>query len=416
VPRLYLRFYLAILGALILFALTAAMLWHRAGGPAARATDTLAQLVHNALPAASADPSEQQIALGRLASGLKADVSLLAPDYTQLAVVGRPLRLPDDLGKRQSWRDAESNESVWALHLPDGRWLLASVPIGAGHPVRVLIAMLTTLAVAVGIVALPVTRRLTQRLERLQAGVESLGSGHLAARVPVEGRDEIARLALSFNAAAARIEELMGAHKTLLANASHELRTPLARIRMAVELMKASADPDRRAGLEEDIAELDLLIDEILLASRLDTLTRLDTHEAVDLLALAAEECARHEDAHLEGTSAVIQGDARLLRRLIRNLLDNATRHGAPPTQARVEATAAEARLTVWDSGAGVPADDLERIFEPFYRRSGARDTGGVGLGLSLVRQIARRHGGEARCVATAENRTSFVVTLPIQR
>src|SRR5262249_42872745 len=148
-----------------------------------------------------------------------------------------------------------------------------------------------------------------------------------------EGRDEVARLAGSFNRAAGRIEDLIGAHKALLANASHELRTPLARIRMAVELMKQDADAKRKAGLEQDIAELDALIDEILLASRLDAVKGLERVEDIDLLALAAEECARYESVELEGRPVVVRGDPRLLRRLVRNLLENAKRHGAPPIQ-----------------------------------------------------------------------------------
>src|SRR5262249_61057550 len=126
----------------------------------------------------------------------------------------------------------------------------ARVPRGhrlLGFPLCLVVALL---ALAVGVGAYPVVRRLTARLERLQAGVESLGAGDLSARVKVEGHDEVARLAESFNRAADRIEELVGAHKALLANASHELRTPLTRIRMAVELMKESADPKRKRDLE----------------------------------------------------------------------------------------------------------------------------------------------------------------------
>src|SRR5262245_64366081 len=115
--------------------------------------------------------------------------------------------------------------------------------------------MLALVAISVAVGAYPVVRRLTGRLERLQAGVESLGAGDLSARVKVEGHDEVAQLAESFNRAVARIEELVGAHKALLANASHELRTPLARIRMAVELIKENADPKRKRDLGLDIAE-----------------------------------------------------------------------------------------------------------------------------------------------------------------
>jgi len=269
--------------------------------------------------------------------------------------------------------------------------------------------MLALLALAVGVGAYPVARRLTRRLERLQAGVKSLGAGDLSARVRTEGRDEVARLAESFNRAAARIEELVGAHKALLANASHELRTPLSRIRMAVELMKESADPKRKAELEHDIAELDALIDEILLATRLDAVKERKADEDVDLLALAAEECARYENVELDGEPATVRGDPRLLRRMLRNLLENAKRHGAPPIEVRVSRAANGVEMAVCDRGAGVPESERERVFDPFYRAGTGQ---GSGLGLALVRQIARRHGGDARCVPGSGQGGCFIVVL----
>ena len=136
-----------------------------------------------------------------------------------------------------------------------------------------------------------------------------LGAGELSARVKVEGKDEVARLAESFNRSAARIEELVSAHKMLLANTSHELRTPLSRIRLGIELMKETADPKRRADLEKDIAELDGLIEQILLSSRLDANKQIETPEKVDLLALAAEEAARYEDCSVTGHPVVVTGD-----------------------------------------------------------------------------------------------------------
>jgi signal transduction histidine kinase len=298
-----------------------------------------------------------------------------------------------------------------------------------GHPIVALHAFLlalTALALAVAVGALPIIRRLTQRLERLQAGVESLGAGDLSARVAVEGNDEVARLATSFNRAASRIEALVGAHKALLANASHELRTPLARIRMAVELMKQSADPKRKAGLDQDIAELDALIDELLLSSRLDAVDELDTREDVDLLALAAEECARYESVDLSGTDstgsaisgeqATVRGDPRLLRRMLRNLLENADRHGLPPVHVTLARDAQCVTLVVADEGPAIPPEQRERLFEPFYRRADSRENRGVGLGLSLVRQIARRHAGDAQFTPTESGRNSFAVTLPAAR
>jgi signal transduction histidine kinase len=242
--------------------------------------------------------------------------------------------------------------------------------------------------------------------------VESLGAGDLSARVKVEGRDEVARLADSFNRAAARIESLVGAHKSLLANASHELRTPLARIRMAVELMRA--DPKRKKDVERDIAELDGLIDELLLASRLDAVKQPDVDENVDLLALATEEAARYDDADVQGEPVIVRGDPRLLRRLIRNLLENARRHGAPPIELRVARAGAAAALSVCDHGPGLPESEREAVFRPFYRFVHAGDSAGAGLGLSLVRQIARRHGGEARYLGREAGRSCFVVTLDV--
>ena len=299
-------------------------------------------------------------------------------------------------------------------------WHIVGSPRGTymgeyAHVARNFHFVLVILAVTIGLAAYPLVRQISKRLERLQHAVESLGAGDLSARVPVEGKDEVAALAGSFNRAAGQIEQLVKANKALLANASHELRTPLARIRLAVELLKESADPKRRAGLEQDIAELDWLVDEILLASRLDTVTEALQTQDVDLLALAAEECARYDAAQLEGTPGTLRADARLLRRLLRNLLENATRHGKPPTQVRITRESNTATITVWDSGDGVPAAEFENVFRPFYQPPGrVQRSSGTGLGLSLVRQIARRRGGDARCALMSDGRSSFVVTLPL--
>jgi signal transduction histidine kinase len=303
------------------------------------------------------------------------------------------------------------------VRLGDGRLLVSNVPIGYPNPLSAFHALLLILTVAIVVGAFPFVRQITRRLERLQRGVESLGAGDFAARVKVEGRDEVARLAAAFNRSAGQIEQLVGAHKSLLANASHELRTPLARIRLALELSTQSVDPGRRAGLEQDIAELDGLVDEILLASRLDTVSKSLVKEDVDLLALTAEECARFDGVHLEGAAVIVRGDARLLRRLVRNLLENARCHGAPPTQVRVARAGTDATLTVWDNGSGVPPAEFEKVFQPFYRPKQS-NAGGTGLGLALVSQIARLHGGEARCQLMdgpqGEPRSGFVVTLPV--
>jgi signal transduction histidine kinase len=276
------------------------------------------------------------------------------------------------------------------------------------------VAMLMVIALVVAAGAYPFVRRLTRRLERLQHSVEAWGDGALATRVAVEGDDEVALLAASFNHSAARIESLVGAQKALLANASHELRSPLARIRMAAELMAGQAAPAIGAELRRSVGELDQLIDEVLLASRLDVAgASMPPFEEVDLTGLLAEECAR-ANATLDAAAHSLQGDPRLLRRMVRNLLENALRYGAgSPVTVRLEATAAALRLDVCDGGPGIAASERERVFAPFYRIAGASETaGGVGLGLSLVRQIARHHGGDAECLPHGDG-CAFRVSLP---
>ena len=294
---------------------------------------------------------------------------------------------------------------------------------------------LVALAVALG--AYPIVRRLTKRLEILQKGVERWGAGDLSTRLPVQGQDEVAFLASRFNAAAERVQTLLQSHKSLLANASHELRSPLARIRMGLELLGQGSDnPVQSAEIARSIDELDQLIDEILLASRLDLrdasdASALGPKEEVDLVGLAAEECAR-TGADLDmapgATSALVQGHARLLRRVLRNLLENARRYGKPVAmdhsgepEVRLCIAAPDparpGRVVFWveDRGPGVPADQRERIFEPFYRLPGASEReGGVGLGLALVRTIVERHGGEVRCEDRPGGGARFVVELPV--
>ena len=235
-------------------------------------------------------------------------------------------------------------------------------------------------------------------------------------------------LAQRFNHAAAQVEQLVTSHKSLLANASHELRSPLTRIRMGLELMGDSPSPAMKAEISRNVGELDQLIDEILLASRLDAQeVDIGTVEAVDLTGLASEECAR-VNAHLDlgetPRSIMAQGVVKLLRRMLRNLLENANRHnridiGSVTLQLTTEKVghtptpASMCVITVQDHGAGVAADECERIFEPFYRAKNASERdGGVGLGLALVKTIAQRHGGSAVCEATHGAGGRFVVKL----
>ena len=416
--RLFHKIYLTIRLALLMVVLLAGAVWFSGwqASPAGQAFEMAGELAAAALPPAAAPREQQQQAIERLGRRLGTAISLYAADGSTLARVGAALPPPlNRIGFVHGPRGR-----TWSFRLPDGRVLVAAAQMPQRHPALGLMLLIGGIALVVAVCAYPVVRGLTRRLERLQAFVETLGAGDLSARVQVEGRDEVARLAMSFNRSAARIEQLVRAHRMLLSNASHELRTPLSRIRLGIELYKETGDPKYKRELERDIAELDDLIDEILLASRLDALSdhagaplageASKSFEPVDLLALAAEECARYDCAP-EGEAVEVRGDARLLRRLVRNLLENARRHGRPPIRVELRREPDRAILTVADAGDGVPASERERVFLPFHRLG--TDGKGAGLGLSLVRQVARLHGGDAALTPRAGAPSCFTVTLP---
>jgi signal transduction histidine kinase len=412
--RLYLQVYVAFLGVLAVFVALVVAMW-RMGPQRVDEQQMLAgvaALVAEQLPAGEPAAVHEK-ALKRTGDALLLKLTLWSGDGKVLASsASPPLPFPGARRSGSGWTHSRGRTTA-VLRLPDGRWLAARHvrPFdGPAHGLG-LLAILGVLGIAVGVGAYPVARRLTRRLERLRAGVEELGRGTLSSRVPVEGRDEVADLARSFNRAADRIEALVGAQRTLLASASHELRSPLARIRVALELMGADR-PELREPVARDVAELDELIGELLLASRLHSVEELERAEEVDLLGLAAEEAARC-GAEAGGRPVTVRGDPRLLRRLLRNLLENGVRHGGPPVEVHVDAEGGRARVRVTDGGPGVPEAERERIFAPFYRPPGAGADGGSGLGLALVRQIARRHGGEARCLPRDGGGTVFEVELP---
>src|SRR5262249_7014349 len=409
--RLYLQVYLTIVASLVLVVLTAGLAWRLSRGVGAFGPqfEVAGEVIAELVPPANAPAQMQQQVIERLAQRLGADLALFSSTNETLAAAGRPLPPPSRNGRSGGWMRTAAGPAV-SIPLPDGRGLVARLPPRQRPSGVMLAAFLGAIALVVALGARPVVRRLTGRLERLQRGVESLGAGDLTARVKVEGRDEVARLAQSFNQAATRIESLVSAHKMLLANAYHELRTPLARIRLGLELV--AAHPERKAELERDIAELDHLVDEILLVSRLDATEQLDISEDLDLAALTAEECARYDDCALEAKPVMVRGDPMLLRRMIRNLIENAKLHGKPPIEVALAKQDDRAVLNVLDYGPVIVEEARERLFSPFYRVPGRFGARGTGLGLALVRQIARRHGGDV--VYNAERGSSFTVTLPV--
>ena len=463
VRSLYLRIYLTVVVVLLVFALIAAVLFRRhAAAEETRfesavleRTRTMAALIERSLPPASAPEDTQREVLLDWSRQLKLPLALDDASGRRIAESEPYRRMLQDRARPES-------EIALASRLPDGRmlWTLKirfkgfkgggppgsgpgheHGPRGEGGPPRLppingpgpldriglggpglldeatgVLLLLAALFTAITLGAYPVVRRLTRRLEILQRGVEVFGSGRLSHRVDARGEDEVAAVARSFNQAAQRIEDLVRSNRSLLANASHELRSPLARLKMAVSMFD-HADPaqheELRREIDRDIRELDELVEEVLLASRLDARSDMQP-ELVDLLGLLVEEAAR-VGAEAGGEDVQVLGEERLLRRALRNLLENARRYGGDEVSADV-GTLPDGRIeiSIRDRGPGVPAEFRERIFEPFYRLPGhAERAGGVGLGLSLVRQIAERHGGKVRCEGREGGGTCFVITLP---
>ena len=409
--HLYLQIYIALVAVLILFGLLVFATWLLL--PPSDQRQKLmtgsAAVLSDLLPAKDRPIAETQAALDRLYGQLDVGLSLYSAEGKLLAFAGEVLPAPDLSRRKGGWIHGGGKGPRIVLQLAQGRWLVVRAHREHGAS---WLWKLALLAIAVALGAYPIVRRITRRLERLQKRVDQLGAGDLSARVEVQGNDEVAKLARSFNHAVDQVESLVKAQRGILAGASHELRTPLTRIRMGVELLAGVDQSELRERISRDIHELDELIEELLLASRLSAGESLESNEAVELLALCAEEGAR-VGAQVHGTPTTVHGDLRTLRRMLRNLFENAQRHGqGAPVDASVETAAAGmVRIVVSDTGPGVAPAERERIFTPFYRPTGVQE-GGSGLGLALVREIARRHGGDARYLPQTDKGSCFEVTI----
>jgi signal transduction histidine kinase len=195
---------------------------------------------------------------------------------------------------------------------------------------------------------------------------------------------------------------------------AHELRSPLARVRLVLELYETAPRAELLQGMRQDCAEISEQIEEILLASKLETVDIALPQDTLDLAVLVAEECSRLDIA-FEIVLAEVRGDGRLLRRLLRNLLENALKYGGQGVDACLVVDDQGSRiLRISDRGPGIVETERERIFEPFYRPTHTAETGnGWGLGLALVRQIASHHHGSICCLPRAGGGCVFELRLP---
>jgi signal transduction histidine kinase len=281
----------------------------------------------------------------------------------------------------------------------------------------------------------PMARALAAPLERLTAVVREFGQGRLSARARLKGRHEVAELGRTFDEMAARMESLFRGQKELLANVSHELRTPLSRLGVTLDLVE-EGQPDELARrlpeLRRDIGELQQLVDGVMQMAKLDLAANQAGQPGlgVQRRALNPSEFLRdtaerfrqgHPECplHLELAPELpaLEADAVLLRRAVHNLLDNARKYSEPdsPVTLRARADASTVHVEVEDRGIGISAADLPNLSTPFFRtdRSRTRDTGGVGLGLTLVRRIVEAHGGTFSIHSVPEGGTRVTLVLP---
>jgi len=223
------------------------------------------------------------------------------------------------------------------------------------------------------------------------------------------------------NALLDRIDDVSAARRQFLADASHELRSPLASARAQLEVALAYPEqtdwPETAGEVMVDLTRLQGLAGELLDLARADASGRAPRPETVDLGELAAAEAARYNDSRLaiETTPMPVFADPALMVRLVRNLLDNALRHARSSVHLTVDGDATRARLRVWNDGAAIPADERDRIFQPFTRLDEARtrDEGGAGLGLSIARRIVEMHGGTLEAEPLDEG-AAFTALLPV--
>jgi two-component system, OmpR family, sensor kinase len=305
---------------------------------------------------------------------------------------------------------------------------------------RLLLIMLLVTAVVLAALAglgLWVVRLGLRPLEAIESTAAAISAGDLSRRVErAEPNTEVGRLGLSLNAMLGQIESAFSAQaaserrlRRFVADASHELRTPLSAVRAYAELFARGADqrPDdlarSMAGIRRESERMSLLVDDLLLLARLDEGRPL-AQEPVELDQVVSEavDTARTVEpdrpVELDAEPVTVRGDRERLRQIVDNLLANVRSHtprGAP-VDVRVGRDNGRAVVTVRDTGPGLAADDLERIFERFYRadQSRSRASGGVGLGLSIVAAVAEAHGGSVSAQSDGDAGATFVIALPL--
>ena len=270
---------------------------------------------------------------------------------------------------------------------------------------------------AVALVAWFLAGRALRPVEAMRREVENISATTLQRRVrEPRSHDEVARLARTMNSMLMRLQASRDHERQFLSDASHELRSPLASMRAQLE---TGAWPAHAEGVRTEAHRLTNIVDDLVDLAKADEAAPPNSETDLDEVVLEEVGSISQTSTVAIGTANVgaarLIGDRPALARLVRNLVDNARRHAASRVEVALTSSDGEITLIVDDDGDGVPEVDRESIFERFARTdaSRSRDTGGVGLGLAVVRATARRHGGDVWCEPAPSGGARFVVTLP---
>lgn len=304
---------------------------------------------------------------------------------------------------------------------------LAGVSVGVGSVVVILLVGVPVLVLLVAIATYVFVGRALSPVERMTATAATISASDLSRRVPDPDADDVVgRLAVTMNRMLDRLESSQVAQQRFVSDASHELRSPIASLRALAEVTIAhpeAAEVSRLAeGVLDEALRLERLVGDLLLLARADERGLRGANDAVDL-----DELIRAEASRLRATTALrvdveavalqVPGSRPQLAQLVRNLVDNASRHARSSVSLVLRRSDATAVLEVIDDGGGIPPGDRERVFDRFVRLDDSRQRaeGGTGLGLAIVREIARAHQGHV-IVADDPDRTVFRLTLPVER
>jgi len=285
----------------------------------------------------------------------------------------------------------------------------------------VFLLLLVLIVISVITLSYYLVRRLFRPLRKLGIGVNQVGEGNFAFRVENKRTDEIGELVNAFNTMSSKIQSMMTEKEQLLLDVSHELRSPITRVKLALELMD---DKKSKDSISDDVQELENMITELLESARLKNPNSHLVKEVVVLNDIIAGIVDTYKTSKpgIEFSNAEKQVelcvDPDRLVICLRNLLDNAMKysnHQLKPINISITETEKDLYIKITDYGHGIPQEDREHIFEPFYRVDKSRNskTGGYGLGLNLCQNIMRAHGGEIRLESVENQRTCFTLVFP---